>query len=88
MLVPDDSGLEYGLIAFSSGPDRSLSAFRFVPLLVLMELLMEGLLTRFVASAAGFVGFAGGGLGAGLGGAGDLPVPMEPSTSLKKLIVM
>lgn len=92
-LLPDNSGLEYGLIAFSGGlDDRSPSAFRFVPLLVLMELLMAllmaGLLTRFVASAAGFVGFAGVGLGTGLGGAGDLPVPMEPSTSLKKLILM
>jgi hypothetical protein len=92
-LLPDNSGLEYGLIAFSGGlDDRSPSAFRFVPLLVLMELLMAllmaGLLTRFVASAAGFVAFAGVGLGTGLGGAGDLPVPMEPSTSLKKLIVM
>jgi hypothetical protein len=93
LLLPDNSGLEYGLIAFSGGPDdRSPSAFRFVPMLVLMELLMAplmaGLLTRFVASATGFVGFAGVGLGTGLGGAGDLPVPMEPSTSLKKLILM
>jgi len=88
LLLLDDSGLGYGLIAFSGPPGRSPSAFRFLPLLALIELLMAGLLTRFVASAAGFVGFTGVGLGTGFGGAGDLPVPMEPRTSLKKLIVM
>ena len=66
-----DPDLELGLMDLSGGPDRSPSAFRFVPLLVLVELLTAGLLTSLVASSAGFVGFAGEGFCAGFGGAGD-----------------
>ena len=66
-----DPDLEFGLMDLSGGPDRSPSAFRFVPLLVLVELLTAGLLTSLVASSAGFVGLAGEGFWAGLGGAGD-----------------
>jgi hypothetical protein len=87
-VLPDGPGLKFDLMALSGGPDRSPSAFRFVPLLVSMELLMAGRLTSLVASAADFVGFAGVGFWAGFGGAGDWPVPIEPRTSLKKLIVV
>ena len=66
-----DPDLEFGLMDLSDGPDRSPSAFRFVPLLVLVELLTAGLLTSLLASSAGFVGFAGEGFWAGFGGAGD-----------------
>jgi hypothetical protein len=66
-----DPDLELGLMDLSGGPDRSPSAFRFVPLLVLGELLATGLLTSLVASSAGLVGFAGVGFWAGFGGAGD-----------------
>ena len=59
LALPDDPGLELDLIVLSGGPDRSPSAFRFVPLLVLIGLLTAGLLTSLVASAAGFVRFAG-----------------------------
>jgi hypothetical protein len=66
-----DPDLEFGLMDLSGGPDRSPSAFRFVPLLVLVELLIAGLLTSLEASSAGFVGLAGEGFWAGFGGAGD-----------------
>ena len=66
-----DPDLEFGLMDLSGGADRSPSAFRFVPLLVLVELLTAGLLTSLVASSAGFVGFVGEGFWAGFGGAGD-----------------
>ena len=66
-----DPDLELGLMDLSGGPDRSPSAFRFVPLLVLGELLAAGLLTSLEASSAGLVGFASVGFWAGFGGAGD-----------------
>lgn len=66
-----DPDLEFVLMDLSGGPDRSPSAFRFVQLLVVVELLTAGLLTSLVASSAGFVGFAGEGFWAGFGGAGD-----------------
>jgi hypothetical protein len=71
LALASDPDLEFGLVDLSGGPDRSPSAFRFLPLLVLVELLTAGLLTSLVASSAGFVGFAGVGFWAGFGGAGD-----------------
>jgi hypothetical protein len=71
LVLSDDPGLEFDLIVLSGGPDRSPSAFRFVPLVVLTELLMVGLPTSLVVSAAGLVGFGGVGFWVGFGGAGD-----------------
>ena len=86
---PDDPGLEFDLMILSGGLSRSPSAFRFVWLLFALDaLLTAGLLTSLEASPAGRVGFEGVGFEAGLGGAGDWPVPIEPRTSLKKLIVL
>ena len=71
LILPNDPDLEVDLMVLSGGPDRSPSAFRFVLLLAVTELLTAGLLTRLVASPAGFVGIAGAGFWAGFGGAGD-----------------
>jgi hypothetical protein len=71
LVLAIDPDLEIGLMDLSGGPDRSPSAFRFVLLLVPVELLTAGLLTSLVASSAGFVGFAGEGFWTGFGGAGD-----------------
>jgi hypothetical protein len=71
LALASDPDLEFGLRDLSDGLDRSPSAFRLVPLLVLRELLTAGLLTSLAASSAGLVGFAGVGFWAGFGGAGD-----------------